>query len=202
MTSPAAEAAAPEPSAWSSGRAVSRKALFLGFLRIGVTAFGGVAPIARFELVERRRWLSDAEYATLLGIGKVLPGANTINVAVMVGDRFQGPWGALIAVVALIAMPIVIAVALVSVYARYAAYPLVQAAMTGAGAAAAGMVVGTGLKMAAGLGRTVVAVAACGLTLLAIGVLRWPMIPVLLVLAPAAVAGMAWAELRPPAPRR
>lgn len=191
----------PEASAWSSGRVVSRKALFLGFLRIGVTAFGGVAPIARYELVERHRWVSDAEYATLLGIGKVLPGANTINVAVMVGDRFQGVIGSVIAVVALVAMPIVIAVALVSVYATYSAYPIVRAIMTGAGAAAAGMVIGTGLKMTQGLSRTVVALGACGLTLLTIGVLRWPMIPVLLVVAPLSVAATAWVELRKRGPR-
>jgi chromate transporter len=184
------------PSAWSSGRPVSRMDLFLGFARIGVTAFGGVAPIARYELVDRHGWVSDTEYATLLGLGKILPGANTINLAVMIGDRFQGAAGAVIAVLALIAMPIVIAVALVSVYARFAAYPLAQAMMAGAGAAAAGMVLGTGVRMARAISPTVIAILIAIATFTTIGVFSLPLIPVLLVLAPVAVAATAWARGR------
>ena len=51
--------------------------VFLAFLRLGCTAFGG--PVAhlgyfRAEFVERRRWLDEAAYADLVGLCQFLPG--------------------------------------------------------------------------------------------------------------------------------
>ena len=54
----------------------------------------------------------------MLGVGQVLPGANTVNVAVMIGDRFQGPVGACVSVLALMAMPLAILIVLASLYAQ------------------------------------------------------------------------------------
>ena len=34
--------------------------------------------------------MTDKEFAAILGIGQILPGPNTMNAAVMLGDRFQG----------------------------------------------------------------------------------------------------------------
>jgi chromate transporter len=42
--------------------------LFLGFLGLGMTAFGGALPLAHRMIVERRRWLTDPEFVELLGL--------------------------------------------------------------------------------------------------------------------------------------
>ncbi len=70
---------------------ISKAELFLGFLTIGLLGFGGVAPWVRHVIVEERRWLSDKEFAEVLGVGQILPGPNTVNAAVIIGDHFQGP---------------------------------------------------------------------------------------------------------------
>ena len=131
--------------------AVSRIELASGFLKIGLVGFGGVAPWARRVIVEERRWMSEADYAAILGVGQILPGANTVNAAVIIGERFQGPLGSLIAVAALMACPLAILIAAAMVYARVAGMPDVAAALDGLAMAAAGLVIGTALKMARAL---------------------------------------------------
>ena len=51
--------------------------VFLAFLRLGLTAFGGpVAHLAYFreEFVERRRWLDDYAFSDLVALCQFLPG--------------------------------------------------------------------------------------------------------------------------------
>src|SRR5277367_1410785 len=125
---------------------VSRTDLFVGFLSLGLLGFGGIAPWARHVIVERRRWLSEHEYAEFVGLGQVLPGSNTVNTSILIGQRFHGAVGAVISVVALMTMPLVVLVALAVLYARFAMMPDVRAGLDGTAAAAAGMVIGTALK--------------------------------------------------------
>src|SRR5512143_3135201 len=87
---------------------VSTAALFFGFLRVGVSGFGGVLPFARRMLVERERWLTEQEFTEVLSLGQFLPGPNIVNVSVIVGRRFHGPLGALVATIALMAPPLAI----------------------------------------------------------------------------------------------
>ncbi len=191
---PDAEASAPALS--SLPKTVSRRELFLGFLKIGLLGFGGIAAWARHVIVEERGWLSEREYAAILAIGQVLPGPNTVNAAVMIGDRFQGIAGAVIAVLALMAMPLAILVALAAVYERFAAVPDVAAGIGGTAAAAAGLVIGTALKMAHRLKLRRTALGFGLAAFATVGILGWPLVPVVLALAPLSIAA-AYAERRP-----
>lgn len=166
---------------------ISKAELFLGFLKIGLLGFGGVGPWSRHVIVEDRRWLSDREFAEVLGVGQMLPGPNTVNAAVIIGDRFQGPAGVLACVVGMMAMPLVIVTVLAVVYDRFAAIPEVNAGMTGAAAAAAGLVLGTALKMIRNVRLAPVAYLIVALGFAAMGVFGWPLVPVVLVLAPVAI---------------
>ena len=170
--------------------------LAVGFLEIGLFGFGGVAPMARHVIVEKRRWLDDRDYAALLGVGQILPGANTVNAAVLIGDRFRGVPGAFVAVTALLVMPIAILVAVIAIYDRFAALPDVRAAMLGLAATAAGLVVGTSLKLAAGIKPDLLGISVCLATFAAVGVLRLPLVPVVLVAAPCSIAVALWARRR------
>ncbi len=69
--------------------------VFLAFLRLGCTSFGGpVAHIAFFrdEFVARRRWLDDASYADLVALCQFLPGPASSQVSMVLGWRRAG-WG-------------------------------------------------------------------------------------------------------------
>ena len=59
---------------------------------MGLLGFGGVLPWARRVLVEERAWLSEREFAELLGMCQILPGPNVVNLAVILGARWQGRW--------------------------------------------------------------------------------------------------------------
>jgi chromate transporter len=176
----------------NSRHAVSKRELFLGFLKIGLLGFGGVAPWARHVIIEERRWLSEKEFAAILGIGQILPGPNTMNAAVMIGDRFQGIPGVLLCLLGQMAMPLVIVTSLATVYARFAAVAEVKAALVGAAAGAAGLVMGTALKMARNVKPTPLALLVAAVALFAIGMLAWPLVPVVSVLVPLSVAAAAW----------
>src|SRR4051812_45526282 len=82
--------------------------LFGGFLECALSGFGGVLAWAHRVLVERRKWLSDQEFAELLGLAQILPGGTIINVAVFLGLRFHGLRGVFVALGGLILVPLCI----------------------------------------------------------------------------------------------
>ena len=77
--------------------------VFLAFLKLGLTSFGG--PIAhlgffRDELVVRRRWIDEKAYAELVALCQFLPGPASSQVGFALGLLRGGPLGALAAFVA------------------------------------------------------------------------------------------------------
>jgi len=171
---------------------VSLLELFSGFARIGLMGFGGVAPVARHVIVEERKWLDDRDYAAVLGVGQILPGANVLNASIMIGDRFCGARGALAAVLGLMAPPLAILIAVATLYAHFGDLPDVQAAVKGAAAATAGLVIGAALKMGRALKPDVVAVLTAAAAFVAVGLMGWPLAFVVLGLAPLAVVAAFW----------
>lgn len=74
--------------------------IFLIFLRLGLTSFGGpVAHLGYFrqEFVSRRGWLSEAAYAELIAIAQFMPGAASSKVGMAIGLSQAGYRGALAA---------------------------------------------------------------------------------------------------------
>lgn len=74
--------------------------VFLIFLRLGLTSFGG--PIAhlgyfRDEFVTRRQWLTERSYADLVGLCQFLPGPASSQVGIAIGLSRAGYLGALAA---------------------------------------------------------------------------------------------------------
>lgn len=84
----------------AGARAGTGGEVFIAFLKLGLTAFGG--PIAhlgyfRDEIVLRRRWLDEAEYADLVALCQFLPGPASSQVGFALGLWRAGPLGALAA---------------------------------------------------------------------------------------------------------
>lgn len=74
--------------------------VFLIFLRLGLTSFGGpVAHLGYFreEFVSRRQWLSDRSYADLVALCQFLPGPASSQVGIALGFSRAGYSGALAA---------------------------------------------------------------------------------------------------------
>ena len=177
-------------------KAVSRWDLFSGFLLVGMFGFGGIATAIFHVVIERRRWLTPEEYTSTLGLGQVLPGANLINLATMIGDRFQGALGSLLALCGLMVVPIVCLLALTSVYDRFSYLPDVHSGMLAAAAGAVGLTIGTGLKLARTILKSAVAVFFAASSFVMIGLFHFPILETMFGLAPLAVAAGYWSERR------
>jgi chromate transporter len=127
--------------------------LFLGFLSIGARSFGGVMPWAHRVMVEERRWLNEADFAETIGLCQFLPGPNIGNASIVLGKRWFGVAGSLVAFLGLFALPFVWVLVLYALYADFAATnAMLRAVVTGVGAAGAGLFIGTAVK----LGRVLV----------------------------------------------
>jgi chromate transporter len=172
--------------------APTKRGLFLGFLMVGLQGFGGVLPFARRMLVEQDRWLSEREFAEVLSLSQFLPGPNIVNVSIIVGNRFRGPLGSIAATLGLMLMPFVIVLVLAALYARFADLAPVRGATNGVSAAATGLIIATGFKMARQLKGIPWHVVMCALTFIAIALLRLPLLWVLAVLAPISIAIARW----------
>jgi chromate transporter len=172
-------------------------ALFLTYLKIGLVGFGGVNAWARRVLVEEKRWVTEQEYAEVLGLGQVLPGPNALNVAIQLGDRFGGGRGALAASIGLFGGPLVVLLGLAMLHDAYGDLPMVQAVLAGTAAAAAGMILGTAAKITTNL-KPAWPILAVGIAaLLAGSVLRLPLPYIVLGLAPFGILA-AWWTMRAP----
>jgi chromate transporter len=165
--------------------------LYRGFLQAGGRGFGGTLPWARRMMVEERRWLTEREFIDLFSLCNFLPGPNVAGMSVIVGARFRGLLGSAAALGGLLTIPLTTILTLALLYARFGQHPGVDAALRGVGAAAAGLVLATGLRMATALGRTPRVLLFLVAAFVAVAILRWPLVPVLLGLAPVSVLA-AW----------
>jgi chromate transporter len=105
-------------------------------------------------MVEERRWLAPADFAEVLALCQFLPGPNVGNVSVVVGRRWFGLKGSIVAFLGLMALPLVWVFAMALLYADFASNPIVKAVVTGVGITGGGLFIGTALKMAKPLFQT------------------------------------------------
>jgi chromate transporter len=104
------------------------------FLRLGVTAFGGpAAHIAMMEdeVVRRRRWLTHAEFLDLLGITNLIPGPNSTELAIHIGQQRAGWRGLIVAGSAFILPAATITATLGWAYVRFGTAPNARALLYG-----------------------------------------------------------------------
>jgi len=183
----------------SLARPSSERELFVVFTLLALQGFGGVLAVAQRVLCEQKRWLSKEQFVEILAFGQVLPGPNVCNVALMVGDRFFGWRGAFAALAGMMTVPLVIVLAITVAYSHYASNPVVAGALKGMGAVAAGLFVGTALKLMSALRASPMGIPACAVLMAsafaAVAILRWPLVWVLLGLGTVACL-LAWRRVR------
>ncbi|HEX7053597.1 MAG TPA: chromate transporter [Burkholderiales bacterium] len=165
--------------------------LFTGFLAIGARSFGGVMPWAHRTMVEERRWLTPEDFAETVGLCQFLPGPNIGNASIVLGKRWFGVKGSIVAFLGLFALPFVWVLALAALYADFAAQPVVRAAVTGIGAAGAGLFLSTGVKLARPLARRPAGLAVIAACFAGIAIARVSLF-VVLPIAGAAAFALAW----------
>ena len=140
--------------------------------------------IAQRELVDKKRWLTQAEFVEDWAVAQVLPGPNVVNLSLMIGDRYFGVRGGMVALAGMLSFPLVIVLILAALFASVSDSVVVQGALRGMGVVAAGMIAATGLKLFAALKQNVLGTLVCyalaAMTFVAISLLKLPLIWVLL----------------------
>jgi chromate transporter len=104
------------------------------FLRLGLTAFGGPAAhiaLMEDEVVRRRRWLTHAEFLDLLGVTNLIPGPNSTEMAIHIGQQRGGFRGLLVAGSAFILPAAAITGTLAWAYVRFGAQPRARGLLYG-----------------------------------------------------------------------
>lgn len=180
--------------------------LFWAFTFLALQGFGGVLAVAHRELVERRRWMSNEAYLQEVALSQALPGPNVCNLAVMFGDRCFGWRGAAAALAGLMTVPAGLLLLAVVAYTHWAGHALVEGALHGMGAVAAGTVAGTAFKLMGELRRHPLGAAVClsmaAVVFGALAFLRWPIAPVILGLGGVGVSWTWWRLARQAVPHK
>jgi len=126
--------------------------LFLGFLKVGCFAFGGAygaIPLIR-DVVMSYGWLSDDMLTYMIAVSESTPGPIMVNLATYVGSSQAGFSGAAVATLAVV-LPSFLIILLITVLLKTALKnPYVQAALRGLKPCVIGVVLATGIYMAAG----------------------------------------------------
>ena len=166
--------------------------LGLTFNHIALASFGGgLSAWSREVIVVEKKWMGEAEFLSAMTMCRILPGANQVNMAVFTGTKLRAVPGAVASVVGLCFMPLVIVLVLAFLYFTFKEVPAVKGILHGASAAAVAltlaMVVKTGKTCLTG----VIPVALFALAFVLNGVLRWPLLGVLAIVAPLALL-WAW----------
>jgi chromate transporter len=126
---------------------VALAALFTVFLQVSLCSFGGGLVWARRIVVEQRHWINEADFADILSLCQFMPGPNVVGIAVCVGAKLRGLIGAIAAVAGFVFIPWAVGFLLGVVYLRHTHVAVLQNILGGVSAAAAGLLIATGIRM-------------------------------------------------------
>lgn len=163
--------------------------LFFAFAKMSLAGFGGVLVWARRAIVEQHRWMTAEEFNEAFALCHFLPGPNIVNLSVVFGGRFRGIPGSIAAFLGLVGPPVVIVTVLAAVYAQYGQIPALQRTLTGVSCAAIGLFLAVIGRMMVPLlkKREPVTLTLLAAVFVAIGILRLPLVPVLLTAIPISI---------------
>ena len=126
--------------------------LFLTFFKVGAFTIGGgyaMIPLMKREVVERRGWMTEAEFLDSVSLSQAMPGVFAVNMATQVGYRLRGVGGSAVSIAGNVLVPIAV-ILLVAVF-----FPPVQgnscgrACLHGAAACGGGADSGAGVHAGA-----------------------------------------------------
>jgi len=121
--------------------------IFLEFLIIGATSFGGVIPYLREALVSKRNWIDDKQFVEMLSISQSLPGLNATNMAILVGEKLRGAKGSIAAILG-ICLPGGVLMYVVGIfYHQHGDHAWITASLKGVAAAAVGLILWTVVQL-------------------------------------------------------
>jgi chromate transporter len=151
------------------------------FLKLGGVGFGGPIALVGYmqrDLVEERRWFSEAEFQQALAIGQTMPGPLAAQTAMWLGYLHAGARGALAIAVPFVVPPFLIVTVVAMFYAEYQGLDWVRAVFLGVGPAVLAIIAIAAYKLARSTNKTdpvlwAIAAILCAVTAIAGAEIVW-----------------------------
>jgi chromate transporter len=144
------ESAAVPADGSTSGPAYSLAQLIVYFLKLGTTGFGGPVALTGYmqrDLVERRRWITQAEYKDGLALAQLAPGPLAAQLAIYLGFVHYGVVGSTLVALAFVLPSFVMVVVGGWLYVTYAGLTWLQDVFYAVGAAVIGIIATSAYKL-------------------------------------------------------
>ena len=117
--------------------------LFYTFAKIGLFTFGGgygMIALVQDECVEKKKWITEDEFATVLTIAESTPGPIAINCATYVGMETGGVFGAICATLGVVLPSFIVILCVARFYKKFKESKIVSSVMTGLRPAVIGLI--------------------------------------------------------------
>lgn len=121
---------------------VSLLQLFKAWFALGAQSWGGGSAtllMIQREVVERRGWMSPADFARAWAICQIAPGINLLGLTILIGWRLRRASGAAIALLGLLLPSVTLTALLTAIYASFRDEPRADAALRGVVPATVGL---------------------------------------------------------------
>ena len=108
--------------------------IFIVAFRVGIMTFGGgyaMLPILQREVVENRKWVTEAEILDYYAIGQCLPGIIMVNTMIFVGQKRRGTMGGIVAALGTVCPALIIITVIAALLTSFADSEIVKKAFAG-----------------------------------------------------------------------
>ncbi|MFI3329820.1 MAG: chromate transporter [bacterium] len=108
--------------------------LYLTFMKLGVTNFGGgyaLLPLLEKEIVEKNEWATKEEITDYYAVGQCTPGVISVNVSTFIGYKLKGIIGGIVSTLGFVTPSIIIIILIATVMQNFMEYEVVQHAFNG-----------------------------------------------------------------------
>lgn len=108
--------------------------IFIVAFRVGIMTFGGgyaMLPILQREVVENRKWVTEAEVLDYYAIGQCLPGIIMVNTMIFVGEKRKGKIGGVVAALGTVCPALIIITVIAALLTNFADSEIVKKAFAG-----------------------------------------------------------------------
>jgi chromate transporter len=167
---------------------ISLHRIFWQFFVVGAISFGGgIVAYLKQLLVTRYRWVDNDEFIVMLSISQTMPGLNSVNIAILMGDRLRGGVGAWAASIGLLLPGAVIVLTIGLLYGLNSNHPMANDALGGIAAAAAALLTTVTWNLGERTFKKRKSLALLVLTFVLMSIVKWPLYLVLATVLPLAL---------------
>lgn len=169
-------------------------ALFITFLKVGSVMFGGayaIVPILEHEVVVKKGWLSEKEFADMIAATALIPGPVSVRAAAYVGYKIGGVLGTLVSTVAVVLPAFVLILIVATVLTEFYQHVITRSILFGVSAAVIGLIAAALVTVSRGVLRELdtfqsVVTAVIAVTVF-IAIVKFGVDPVILILVSAVI---------------